>query len=230
MENPAGPEAVFAAVDLLVGHGESPVCPPVDLALRPGRALGLIGANGSGKSTLLQTMVGLLPPLSGRAEFDGREVDEREAAFRRGVASVLDEDAFFPSVTGREHLLLAARGHGVRDAEAVVAAEIAAFGLDDRADALPTQLSSGQRRRLALAAAFVRPARALVLDEPERRLDAGMRGRLAQRLARRRDEGAAVLFACHDADLLAAVADEVLLVEDGRFLDPATAAAALPGL
>ena len=221
---------MLAAVDLLVGHGAAPVCPPVDLAVRPGRALGLIGANGAGKTTLLQTMVGLLPPLSGRAEFDGREVDEREAAFRRGVASVMDEDAFFPSLTGREHLLLTARGHGVRDAEAVVAEEIEAFGLDERADALPSQLSSGQRRRLALAAAFVRPARALVLDEPERRLDAGMRGRLAQRLARRRDEGTAVLFACHDADLLAAVADEVLLVDEGRLLDPVTAAAALPGL
>jgi ABC-2 type transport system ATP-binding protein len=234
MRNDTGPEVLLRAEGLLVGYGGSAVCPPVDLALPAGRALGLVGANGAGKTTLLQTLVGLLEPLAGRAEFDGRAVDEREAGFRRGVASVLDEDAFFPSVTGREHLLLTARGHGVGDAEAVVAAEVEAFGIDDRADALPSQLSSGQRRRLALAAAFVRPARLLVLDEPERRLDAGMRGRLARRLARRRDEGTAVLFACHDADLLAAVADEVLLVDHGGeeavLLDPATAAAALPGL
>jgi ABC-type multidrug transport system ATPase subunit len=234
MRNDDGSEVLLRAEGLLVGYGGSAVCPPVDLVLPAGRALGLVGANGAGKTTLLQTLVGLLEPLAGRAEFDGRSVDEREAGFRRGVASVLDEDAFFPSVTGREHLLLTARGHGVGDAEAVVEAEVEAFGIDDRADALPSQLSSGQRRRLALAAAFVRPARLLVLDEPERRLDAGMRGRLARRLARRRDDGTAVLFACHDADLLAAVADEVLLVDhsgqEAVLLDPATAAAALPGL
>jgi ABC-2 type transport system ATP-binding protein len=141
-------------------------------------------------------------------------VDERRAEFRRCVAAILDDDAFFTALTGREHLLLTARGHGVADAEQVVAAEVAAFGLDDRVDALPSALSSGQRRRLALAAAFVRPARLLVLDEPERRLDTGMRTRLAARLAQRRDAGTAVLFASHDADLLATVADDVLLLDD----------------
>ena len=227
MRDDTEPEPVLRAEGLLVGYGDVPVCPAVDLALPPGRALGVIGANGTGKTTLLQTLVGLLAPLGGRVEFEGREGDEREAGFRRGVAAVLDEEAFFPSLTGREHLLLTARGHGVPDPGTVVDAEVAAFGLGDRADALPSQLSSGQRRRLALAAAFVRPARLLVLDEPERRLDAGMRGRLAARLARRRDEGAAVLFACHDADLLAAVADDVLRVDDGALLDPATAAGSL---
>ena len=83
-------------------------------------------------------------------------------------------------------------GHGVADADDVVEAELAAFGLTDRADALPRNLSSGQRRRLALAAAFVRPSRLLVLDEPERRLDTAMRDRLAERLAAARVDVLAV--------------------------------------
>ena len=230
----SGPDAgtLLAAQELLVGYAADPVAPPVDLALRPGRALGLVGANGAGKSTLLQTLTGLLAPLGGEVRFAGRPVDERSADFRREVACVLDEEAFFPSLTGREHLLLIARGHGVRDAGAAVDAEVAAFGLEERVDALPFQLSSGQRRRLALAAAFVRPARMVVLDEPERRLDAGMRARLAQRLAARRDDGVAVLFACHDAEVLRALADEVLLIGDEActLLEPAAAADALPGL
>ncbi|MGY1706629.1 AAA family ATPase [Geodermatophilus sp. SYSU D00697] len=91
-------------------------------------------------------------------------------------------------------------------------------------------MSSGQRR-LALAAAFVRPARLMVLDEPERRLDTGMRSRLADRLAERRDAGTAVLFASHDPALVSAVADEVLAVDDDacRVLDPAGAAALIAG-
>jgi ABC-2 type transport system ATP-binding protein len=226
------PEVLLEAIGLLVGYGSDPVAPPVDLTLATGRALGLVGANGAGKSTLLQSLTGLLEPLAGEVRFAGRPVDERRADLRRDMATVLDDEAFFPSLTGREHLLLTARGHGVRDPDAVVDAEVAVFGLAERVDALPSQLSSGQRRRLALAAAFVRPARMVVLDEPERRLDAGMRVRLAERLARLRDDGAAILFACHDADFLRILADDVLLLGDETIsmVEPDTAADALPGL
>ena len=226
MRNAPGSLDLLVAEALSVGHGTAPVCAPVDLRLAPGRALAVVGPNGSGKSTLLRTLVGLLEPLDGTVAFDGAPVDERAAAFRRDVAAVLDDDAFFVSLTGREHLLLTARGHGVAAAEEVVDAEVEAFGLGERADALPSALSSGQRRRLALAAAFVRPARLLVLDEPERRLDAGMRARLATRLAALRDAGTAVLMASHDADVVGTVADEVLVVDDDacRLLDPVEAA------
>ncbi|SDX34005.1 ABC transporter [Geodermatophilus africanus] len=225
MRNPPGSDLLVAG-GLAVGHGAAPVCAPVDLRLSAGRALAVVGPNGSGKSTLLRTLVGLLEPLAGTVTLAGASVDERSAAFRRDVAAVLDDDSFFVSLTGREHLLLTARGHGVAAAEEVVAAEIEAFGLAERADALPSALSSGQRRRLALAAAFVRPARLLVLDEPERRLDAGMRTRLAARLGGLRDAGTAVLFASHDAELVGTVADEVLVVDDDacRVLAPAEAA------
>ncbi|SNS16785.1 ABC-type multidrug transport system, ATPase component [Geodermatophilus pulveris] len=232
MRNPTGSLALLVAEDLAVGYGDAPVCAPVDVRLAAGRALAVVGPNGSGKSTLLRTLVGLLEPLAGAVTFDGLPVDERSAGFRRDVAAVLDDDAFFASLTGREHLLLAALGHGVPAAADVVDAEVAAFGLGDRADALPSALSSGQRRRLALAAAFVRPARLLVLDEPERRLDAGMRVRLATRLAALRDAGTAVLFASHDAEVVGSVADQVLVVDDDacRLLAPAEAAGRIPEL
>ena len=225
------PDVLLEAADLVVGHGGTPVCAPVTARLAPGRALAVVGPNGAGKSTVLHTLVGLLPVLGGTVEFDGRPVDERSAGFRRDVVAVLDDDAFFPSLTGREHLLLTARGHGVQDVEDVVAAEVEAFGLADRADALPGNLSSGQRRRLALAAVFVRPARLMVLDEPERRLDAAMRRRLAGRLAQVRDAGLAVLLASHDADVVQTVADEVLVVDDDecRLVAPEAAAGALGG-
>ncbi|TFV52744.1 ATP-binding cassette domain-containing protein [Blastococcus sp. TF02A_35] len=220
---------VLAAEGLVVGHDGVPTCAPLSLRLTAGSALALIGPNGAGKSTALHTLVGLLPPLAGLALFDGEPVDEGRAGFRRDVAQVLDDDAFFPSLTGREHLLLTARGHGVADAEEVVAAEVAAFGIGDRADALPSRLSSGQRRRLALAAAFVRPARVLVLDEPERRLDHEMRTALAERVAAERDRGLAVLFASHDPGFVSTVADAALLLDEDecRLLPTASARRAM---
>jgi ABC-type multidrug transport system ATPase subunit len=200
--------------DLSVGYGGEAVCAPVTVSVQAGTALGVIGPNGAGKSTVLQTLVGLLPAIGGTVEFDGRPVDEREAAFRRDVVTVLDDDAFFPSLTGAEHLLLTARGHGVADADRVVADEVDEFGLTERAHALPSALSSGQRRRLALAAAFVRPARLMVLDEPERRLDAQMRRQLAARIAADVAEGLTVVFASHDAEFLSTLARRVLVVDD----------------
>jgi len=231
-DRPAAAELLLSTSELVVGHEGVQACAPVTIELPPAAALALIGPNGVGKSTVLHTLVGLLPPLAGEVEFDGEPVDERRSPFRRDVAQVLDDDAFFPSLTAREHLLLTARGHGVVDAETAVDDELAAFGIEDRAGALPTKLSSGQRRRLALAAAFVRPARLMVLDEPERRLDADMRQALAERLATARDDGLAVLFASHDAAFVQTVADQALLLgdEECRLLPPGDAPDALSGM
>jgi ABC-type multidrug transport system ATPase subunit len=224
-------DALLSADAVAAGHGDVQVCAPVTLRVPPGRAVALVGPNGAGKSTVLQTLVGLLPALAGEVRLGNGPVDERQATFRRAVAQVLDDEAFFPSLTAREHLLLTARGHGVVEPEDTVGAELEAFGLSERADALPTALSSGQRRRLALAAAFVRPARLLVLDEPERRLDVDMRRALAARLAADRDRGLALLLASHDAELVRTVADDVLLIaeDECRWLDPAAAADVVTG-
>ena len=217
---------VVRAQDLLVGYGGAPVCAPVSFTLAPGRVIALVGANGSGKSTVLRAVIGLLEPSGGSLQVFGAPVDERDIAFRTKVASVLDDDAYFPALTVSEHLYLTARGHGVRGAEAVVAELLAEFGLDDHARSLPVALSSGQRRRLLLAAGFVRPRSLLVLDEPEQRLDRGMRDRLAARINAEKKSGGAVLVATHDPDLLRAVADRAVHVSDeiSRLLPPDQAA------
>ena len=205
---------VVRAVDLRVGYSGSPVCAPVSFSLPAGRILALVGPNGSGKSTVLRAVLGLLEPISGSVQVLGRAVDERSVAYRAQVASVLDDDAWFPALTVAEHLYLTARGHGVADAEEEVDELLEEFGLVDHSDALPTALSSGQRRRLLLAAGLVRPRSLLVLDEPEQRLDVAMRGHLADRLVAEKKAGGSVLLATHDPQLLAAVADRAVLVGD----------------
>ncbi|MDO8120162.1 ABC transporter ATP-binding protein [Isoptericola sp. b490] len=206
--------AVLRAERLTVGWEGRPVCGAATFSVPAGRAVALVGPNGSGKSTILRAALGLLEPLSGTVSLLGRPVDEREASFRAQVAAVLDDDAWFPALTVAEHLYLVARGHGVGDADDEVEALLDEFGLTGHANALPNTLSSGQRRRLLLAAGLVRPRSLLVLDEPEQRLDSDMRHRLAERLVAEKDAGGAVLIATHDPEMLATVADAALIVAD----------------
>ncbi|WP_029289086.1 ABC transporter ATP-binding protein [Cellulomonas sp. HZM] len=219
-------QPVVRAQDLLVGYGGAPVCAPVTFTLNLGKAVALVGANGSGKSTVLRAVIGLLDPSGGKLSVLGAEVDERDVAFRTAVASVLDDDAYFPALTVAEHLYLTARGHGMLGADELVSRLLEEFGLVEHARSLPVALSSGQRRRLLLAAGFARPRSLLVLDEPEQRLDRAMRDRLAQRLVDEKEAGGAVLLATHDPDLVLAVADRAVHVADDvtRVLPPGEAA------
>jgi ABC-type multidrug transport system ATPase subunit len=229
----AGPvlAPVLRAVELEVGYG-LPVCAPITLDVAAGDCVAVLGPNGSGKSTFLLSVVGLRPPLGGSLEVLGAAVDERSASFRAAVSSALGDDAFFPALTVREHLLLTAYGHGVLLPDPAVEGLLEEFGLSGRADALPSALSSGQRRRLVLAAALARPRSLLVLDEPEQRLDSGMRRQLGDRLVAERERGGAVLFACHDPDLVRAAATSALVLTEtaAEVLSAADGACALQRL
>lgn len=206
-------DVVVDLQELRVGYGD-PVCAPVTVDVARGEALCLVGANGAGKSTVLRAVAGLLEPLSGKVTLLGRDVDERSVEFRREVACVFDEDAWFAELSVAEHLELVARGHGVRDVVDVVDAELEAQRLTDAADQLPTSLSSGQKRRLLMAAALVRPRSVLLLDEPEQRLDPTGREALADRLIAERDAGTALVLATHDVVLLRRLATRAVVIDD----------------
>ncbi|MFD4366409.1 ATP-binding cassette domain-containing protein [Rhodococcus sp. NPDC058521] len=172
-----------------------------------GTACAIVGANGAGKSTLLRCVVGADHLDEGAILFDGEPVDESSPTFRAAVASVLDEPGFFPHLSVSEHIRLIASAHGMPDASEVAEATLDNFGMSGAADQLPVTLSSGQRRRLALASAFVRPRTTLVLDEPEQHLDAEGRARLADTLNAEKAAGVTVLLVSHDPELVDAVAD-----------------------
>ncbi|GAB2894482.1 ATP-binding cassette domain-containing protein [Streptomyces mayteni] len=197
-------------------HGERQVLWPVDLRLARGEAVALLGHNGSGKSTLLRLAAGRDQPTAGLVRFEGAPMDEDDPAVRARVAVVGDALACYPDLTVRQHLELVAVGHAVPEGDAAVDAALAAHGLVERGEALPTELSSGQLQELLLAAALLRPHELLLLDEPEQRLDPAARERLASALAARRSAGVTLLFATHHRELARAVADRVLLLDNGH--------------
>lgn len=208
---------VLRARDIAIGYGDETVLDGVDLALDAGCCLAVVGANGCGKSTLLRVLVGRQEPDRGEVEFLGAPPRETSAGFRREAAVLLDGAECFPDLTVREHVRMVAVAHGLgRRADGASRAVLNTIGLDRRADAFPDTLSAGQRQMLLLAAALVRPARLIVADEPEQRLDARSRERLASALRTAKENGAAVLLACHDPELVDALADEVLVLDAGK--------------
>ena len=177
-----------------------------DLEVRTGEAVALTGRNGAGKSTLLRCLVGADRPDDGTVEVCGNKMAETSPQIRRDVATVIDDLDFFPDLSVVEHLDLLARAHGIEDPDEVVDEVLEEVQLVPQSGQLPGTLSSGQRRRLALATAFVRPRRLLILDEPEQRLDTEGVAWLAARLKSERAQGLAIVFASHEPSLVETVA------------------------
>ncbi|MFC0628298.1 ABC transporter ATP-binding protein [Kribbella deserti] len=199
--------------DLRHLYADRAVIDGLSFTVEPGTAVALLGPNGAGKTTVLRCVVGSAEPAEGTITLNGVAVDERDPAIRREVATLLDDLDFFPDLSAAEHLDLLARAHGNGDPEALVDELLVDVGLAAAANQLPGSLSSGQRRRLALATAFVRPRSLLVLDEPEQRLDtAGVRW-LGERLIAEKESGTAILFASHDPELVEIVADSTVTLD-----------------
>lgn len=189
--------------DLGVAYDAGMVVEGFCLSVDAGEIVVLRGENGVGKSSILRCVAGVQPATTGRVRVNGERVDESSVRFRRTVATVLDDMDFLPGLTVVEHLELIARAHGVEDARPDVLALVSELGLERQRTQDPRTLSSGQRHRLGLGTALVRPAKLYVFDEPEQRLDAAGVAWLATRLTGLVGGGSAVIMASHDAALVA---------------------------
>jgi ABC-2 type transport system ATP-binding protein len=195
----------------------------LDLELRAGECVALIGANGSGKSTAVRAIAGLLEPSEGTVRIDGHDphVEPDAELARAALALVPDAPLLYDDLTVRQHLELVALAHGVAGdgAEERIGALLDRLGLTARADFLPAELSRGMRQKTGLACALVRPARLLVLDEPVVGLDPPSQALLAELLLEAKRAGTAVLLTTHQMRFADGVADRALLLDEGKVLD-----------
>ncbi|MEV4041608.1 ABC transporter ATP-binding protein [Streptomyces sp. NPDC049744] len=198
-----------------LGRPDAAAVSGVDIDVPPGEILTVVGPSGCGKSTLLRTLAGLLPPLAGTAEQDGRPV-EGPGADR---ALVFQEDALLPwrTLRGNVELPLAVQGLPRTERREQAAAWLERVGLAAQARQLPHRVSGGQRQRAQLARALAGRPRAVLMDEPFGALDAqtraGMQDLLVEVL---RGTGATVVFVTHDVDEALFLGDRVALLGAGR--------------
>ena len=183
---------MLEARDLACLRGERVIFAGLSFVLDRGEALLLVGANGAGKSSLLRLLAGLLVPAEGQLLWDGEDALADRAGHAGRLRYLSHQDALKPALTARENLSFFARLWG-GDADAA----LAALGLAPLAELPARVLSSGQKRRLALARLALAPAPLWLLDEPTVGLDAASVERLGGLLARHRAAGGMVLAATH---------------------------------
>ena len=183
---------MLEADNLACLRGERVIFAGLSFRLEAGGALLLVGANGAGKSTLLRLLAGLLAPAEGRLLWHGADALADRAGHAARLRYLSHQDALKPALTARENLDFFARLWG---GEADAALDT--LGLAPLADLPARILSSGQKRRLALARLALAPAALWLLDEPTVGLDAASVARLGGLLARHRDAGGMVLAATH---------------------------------
>lgn len=207
---------VLKVSKLKKSYGPVTIVSDFSLEVWPGEAIALTGRNGAGKSTILRCLVGADKIDEGTIEVCGEKMRESSPQIRRDLATVIDDLDFFPDLSVVEHLDLLARAHGLPDADAAVDEVLHEVQLVPQSGQLPGTLSSGQRRRLALATAFVRPRRLLILDEPEQRLDVEGVAWLAERLLAERQKGLAIVMASHEPMLVDKVATRTVRLGSAR--------------
>lgn len=198
----------------------------VSLSIREGASVGLVGESGSGKTTLLRLLLGLQRPDAGRISFEGAELDTRSAGFMRSYrrqVQVVFQDPY-SSLDPRQNVLGIVseplRSLGIAgDRRELVQAALEAVGLErDILGRYPHEFSGGQRQRIAIARAIVARPRLLLADEAVSALDLSTRIRIVE-LLKRLAAQMTLVFVSHDLSVVAALCDEIVILERGRIVE-----------
>jgi branched-chain amino acid transport system permease protein len=211
---------------------------PLDLDIRPGGVVALIGPNGSGKTTALRLLAGTIPPDSGNVGLGNLDVSAESTAarVRHGLVRTLQSSAVFPKLTVLENAVVGAsvrRRHGgvlrallatpkarreATETRARARAALAVVGLDDRAEDEAELLTGTEQRLLMIASALAAGPRVLLLDEPSAGSGPDELERLRQLLLRLGDSGLSLLVVEHNLRLVRSIAGEVVVLDAGARL------------
>ena len=209
----------LALAHVSAGYGGIDVIHGIDLMVRPGEIITLVGANGAGKSTLVKTVSGLVWARAGTITFDGERIETRSTAarMRLGIVHVPEGRQVFSGLTVSENLALGAYVHRGRSSERPRAAVEARFPvLRDRLAALAGNLSGGQQQMLAIGRGLMAEPKLLILDEPSLGLAPRLVTEMFDLIRGLRDQGLAILLSEQNARMALAIADRGYVIENGR--------------
>jgi putative ABC transport system ATP-binding protein len=206
------------------GAGPLTILHPTSFSISEGRVVAITGPSGSGKSTMLGLMSGLDAPTTGSILLDGVDITtlgEEALARLRGerVGIVFQFFHLLPSLTAYENVLVPMEIAGVRDAGARARQLLAEVGLAERGHHYPSQLSGGEQQRVAIARAIANDPPILLADEPTGNLDTATGRHIIDLLVTlRKARGRTLVLVTHDPEL-AAMADEIFVMRDGRIVE-----------
>ncbi len=183
-----------------------------------GRITGLLGPNGAGKSTTLRMLYTVLRPDSGRATVDGIDVVADPIGVRRAIGVLPHGSGIYPQLTARENVRYYGELHGLGGAalDRRVAELVERLDMGEFADRRARGFSQGQRTKVSLARALVHAPRNVLLDEPTNGLDVMATRALRELIRDLRNAGHCVLFSSHVMQEVAALCDEVVIIDHGR--------------
>jgi iron complex transport system ATP-binding protein len=219
----AGLAVILEAIKLDIGYRKKKIGRDIDLDIREGEVLCLLGPNGGGKTTLMKTLLGLLPALGGSVKLQGRDI----ATFSRNELAKLvgyvpqAGTNFFP-FTVLDVVLMGRVSHiglfaspGKKDVAAADAG-LASLGISHLRERIYTEISGGERQMVLIARALAQEPRLLVMDEPTASLDFGNQLRVLDQIAALAKRGMAVVLSTHDPDHVFLCGDRAALLRDGR--------------
>ena len=218
---PEGGEIVLAARGVKASYGAVPVLHGIDLEVRQGELVALLGSNGAGKSTTMRAVSGLLRPIGGVIQLGGRDVanDAPHRIATAGLALVPEGRQVFPELTVRDNLELGAYSRGSADIVAEINGLLSRFPrLRERLEQRAGLLSGGEAQMLAVARGLMSKPRILLLDEPSLGLAPAVVEELYQVLAELRNSGVTLLLVDQMAALALSIADRGYVLASGRIV------------
>ena len=206
---------------MLTGSQPLTILKGVNVEIKSGQSVAIVGASGSGKSTLLGLMAGLDQPSSGEIHLLGERIDaldedQRARVRAKGVSFVFQNFQLLPGLTALENVMLPLEISGHQHAKQQAEALMAAVGLENRQQHYPNQLSGGEQQRVAIARAFAGEPTLLFADEPTGNLDQNTGHQVENLLFEmNRQQGTTLVLVTHDPEL-AARCDRQLTMVDGH--------------
>lgn len=185
----------------------------VNMDLTSGHIYGFQGPNGSGKTMMMRLICGLMKPTSGSVYIDGKQLG-KDMDFPESMGLLLEGPAFLPNYTGLKNLQLLASLKG-NIGEKDICEALTTVGLNPYDKRTYKKYSLGMKQRLGLAAAMMEAPELLLLDEPTNALDDQGVTQICDLIRQERQRGALVILACHDAEILEMLADEIYTIYEG---------------
>ena len=207
--------------------GKNEVLKGINLHIKQGQVVVIIGPSGSGKSTVLRTMNYLEEPTSGKVIVDGMDLSDKKKLndVRAEVGMVFQNFNLFPHMTVMENLTLAqtkVRKTSMEEAKKIGQALLDRVGLADKANAYPDSLSGGQKQRVAIARALAMKPKVMLFDEPTSALDPEMVSEVLDVMKSLAEEGMTMVIVTHEMEFARDVADHVIFMDGGTIAEEGT--------